>query len=101
MPELTSLSDLEDVPHAEVFDERAPRTVRLQLEADERIPEHHHPDSRIVFHLVSGVLELELDGDGYELEAGDLVRFDGDREVSPHALEESTAVIVFAPKSES
>ena len=100
MPELTSLSDLTETPHAEVFDDGEPRTVRLQLEADERIPEHRHPKSNVVFHLLSGSLELALDGETHELESGDLVRFDGDCEVSPRALEESTAVIVFAPKPE-
>ena len=101
MPELTSLSDLMDTPHVEVFDDGEPRTVRLQLEAGERIPEHRHPESDVVFHLLSGSLELSLDGEPYELVEGDLVRFDGDREVSPHALEESTAIVVFSRKPES
>ena len=101
MPELTSLSDLTETPHAEVFDDGDPRTVRLQLEADERIPEHRHPESDAVFHLLSGSLELTLDGEIHELESGDLVRFDGEREISPHALEESIAVVFFARKSES
>ena len=101
MPELTSLSDLTETPHAEVFDDGGdPRAVRLHLEADERIPEHRHPESNVVFHLLSGSLELSLDGESYELESGDLVRFDGDREVAPNALEKSTALIVFAPKRE-
>ncbi|MFU8866295.1 cupin domain-containing protein [Natronococcus sp.] len=101
MPELTSLSDLTETPHAEVFDDGEPRAVRLQLETDERIPEHRHPESHVVFHLLSGSLELSVDGQTHELEAGDLVRFDGDQEVSPHALEESTAIVVFARKPES
>ncbi|MDG5821770.1 cupin domain-containing protein [Natronococcus sp. A-GB7] len=102
MPELTSLSDLTGTPHAEVFDDGGdPRAVRLQLEADERIPEHRHPESNVVFQLLSGSLELSLDGEPYELESGDLVRFDGDQDISPHALEESTAVVVFASKPKS
>lgn len=100
MPELTSLPDLTETPHAEVFDDGEPRAVRLQLEADERIPEHRHPESDVIFHLLSGSLELSLDGEPYDLESGDLVRFDGNRVVSPHALEESTAVVVFASKPE-
>jgi hypothetical protein len=42
-------------------------------------------------------VELSLDGEVYDLDAGDPIRFSGDREVSPHAVEPSTAVVVFAP----
>jgi len=98
MIEQTNLADLEETPHAEVFEERQPRTVRLRLEADQRIPSHTHPDTNVVLHLVSGRLELSLDDEDYELGPGDLIRFSGDREVSPHAVEPSTAVVVFAPQ---
>ncbi|SFC43808.1 Cupin domain-containing protein [Halobiforma haloterrestris] len=98
MPERTSLESLTDTPHAVAFDDE-PRTVRLELEADQRIPEHRHPESHVLFHVLSGAVDLDLDGETYDLEAGDLVRFDGDSEVSPHAIEESTALVVFAPKT--
>jgi len=41
---------------------------------------------------------MTLDDETYALDAGDLIRFSGDREVSPHAVESSTAVVVFAPE---
>lgn len=97
MPEIASLDELEASPHAEVFDQSQPRTVRLELAADQRVPAHTHPGKDIVIHLVSGHLELALDEDTYELTAGELIQFSGDREVSPYAVEPSTAVIVFAP----
>lgn len=98
--ERATLDALAKTPHAEVFDDPAPRTVRLRLAADERVPRHRHPDANVVLYLVSGRLELALGDDAYDLEPGDVVRFDGDREVSPHAVEASTALVVFAPKAD-
>lgn len=100
MPEVTSLDGLTKTPHAEVFEERRPRTVRLRLDTDERVPPHTHPGTSIVLHLVSGHLELSLDDETYDVTPGQLVRFSGEREISPHALEPSTAVVVFAPAEE-
>lgn len=101
MTEHVSLDDLEKTPHAEVFDESAPRTVRLRLDAGERMPAHTHPGTNIVLHLVSGRLELTVGEDTYDLRAGDLARFGGDQEISPHAVDPSTAVVVFAPAETS
>ncbi|EMA41173.1 cupin domain-containing protein [Halobiforma nitratireducens] len=99
MPERTSLESLTETPHAVAF-ENDPRTVRLELEAEQRVPEHRHPESTVLFHVLSGDVALDLDGETYDLESGDLVRFDGDRTVSPYALEESTALVVLTPKPE-
>lgn len=100
MPERTILDELTDAPHAEVFEERRPRTVRLQLDAGERVPPHTHPGTNVVLHLLSGRLELSLDGEIHDVREGQLVRCSGDREISPHALEPSTAVVVLAPSAE-
>lgn len=97
MPELTALADLAERPHAEVFDTRRPRTVRLALGADEEVPPHTHEGYDVVIHLVDGRVELTLDDETHDLSPGDLIRFSGDREVSPRAVEASTAVVVFAP----
>ena len=97
MPERTALDDLTDAPHAEIFDEPRPRAVRLELDADERVPPHTHPGTDVVFHLLSGRVALHLDDERYEVDSGELVRFSGEREVSPHARDPSTAVVVFAP----
>lgn len=97
MSEIASLGELESKPHAEVFETPRPRTVRLALDADERIPPHTHPGQDIVLHLVEGQLELTLDDETFELRPGELARFGGDCEISPRAVEPSTAVVVFAP----
>ena len=97
MADVVSLSDLESVPHATVFEEPPARTVRLELAADQRVPAHSHPDTVIVLHLVSGQLELRLDEDHLELAAGDIVRFSGNREIAPRAITDAAAVLVFCP----
>ena len=97
MPEHRTLSDLNETPHAELFDRHQPRTVRLELAAGEGVPAHNHPGTDIVLHLLSGRLTVSLDEECYELDAGELLQFSGDREIEPRAEEDSTAVIVFAP----
>lgn len=100
MPEITAIDDLTDAPHAEVFDERRPRTVRLELDAGDGVPAHTHPGTNVVLHLLSGRLELALDDEQYELSPGEVARFSGEREISPQAVEHSTALLVFAPTEE-
>lgn len=100
MSEITAIDDLTDAPHAEVFEERRPRTVRLELDAGDDVPPHTHPGTNVVLHLLDGHLELSLDDEAYELSPGEVARFSGAREISPQAVEDSTAIIVFAPATE-
>lgn len=97
MPEHSTISALSEKPHAEVFETRQPRTVRLELDEGEHIPAHTHPGTNIVLHLLSGHLDVSLDDEHYDVQAGELLRFSGEREIEPAAVEESTAIIVFAP----
>ena len=97
-PEHVCLDRLEGAPHAVVFERDAPRTIRLTLESDQQLPTHCHPDTDIVCHLVEGELDLALDDESHHLAAGDLLRFSGDHEISPTAIEDSVAVLVFAPQ---
>lgn len=99
MAELTSLDELTETPHAEVFADRNPRTVRLQLEEGDVVPEHSHPGETIVCHVMSGEVALSLDGDVIEAAAGDVVRFNGDQQISPRARSSTTALLVFGPAS--
>ena len=101
MPKRTTLDELTATPHAEVFEERRPRTVRLDLDTDERVPPHSHPGTNVVLHLVSGRLELSLDDETYDVTPGQLVRCSGEREISPRATEPSVAVVVLAPTDAS
>jgi quercetin dioxygenase-like cupin family protein len=100
VPEITDLGDLTETPHADVFEEREPRCVRLELDAGDGVPPHTHPGTNVVLHLLDGRLDLSLDGQDHELTPGDVAGFSGEREVSPHAVEDSTALVVFAPATE-
>ncbi|WP_049981128.1 cupin domain-containing protein [Halolamina rubra] len=97
MPEITAIDDLTETPHAEVFERTEPRAVRLGLDAGDEVPPHTHPGTNVVLHLLDGRLDLSLDGESHELEPGDVARFSGEREISPRAIEASTALVVFAP----
>ena len=96
-PECVCLDELNGAPHAVVFERDAPRTIRLTLDADQQLPAHCHPGMDIVCHLVEGELDLALDGERHHLDAGDLLRFSGEHEISPTAIADSVAVLVFAP----
>lgn len=90
------LADLEGTPHANVFPEKDPKTIRLTLASGDEVAPHSHPDREIVFYLIEGSIELLLDDDRYELTASDVAWFDGDQEISPRAIQDSTALIVLA-----
>lgn len=98
--ERVTLADLEAAPHARVFDGE-PQTIRLALEEGETIAPHRHPDRQIVLHLLEGRLAVTVGDDEYEVNAGELVRFDGNQDISPTALEDSTAVLVLSPRCPS
>lgn len=94
--ERVDLGDLDGGGRATLF-EGEPHTVRLALAAGEEVPPHQHPEREIVFHQLSGELELHLDGDALSLTPGDVVRFDGDQDISPKATTDSEALLVLAP----
>ncbi|GAB3027910.1 cupin domain-containing protein [Natronobiforma cellulositropha] len=98
--ERVTLTDLEGTPHARVF-EGEPQTIRLTLAAGDSIAPHQHPDRQIVLHLLEGSLAVTLGENEHELEAGEVVRFDGDQYVSPTALEDSVALLVLAPRADA
>lgn len=86
-----ALDQLKPDPQSRVFD--APRTVLLALDAGEGIAPHRHPDATVVIHVLDGAMEIALDGTPQIVEAGELIRFDGSREVAPEALETARAVV--------
>lgn len=99
MTTITSLSELESAPHANVFPETEPKTIRLQLSAGEDVAPHTHPDREIVFYVIDGTIELTVGDGSHELTAGDVARFDGDQEISPRAIDDSTALVVLAERT--
>ncbi|EMA08007.1 cupin domain-containing protein [Haloferax denitrificans] len=88
--------DLEGQPHANVFPDEEPKTIRLTLSAGEEVAPHTHPGRDIVLYLVEGALELQLGDETYSVNAGDVARFDGAQDISPRAVEDSTALIILA-----
>ncbi|WP_225336529.1 cupin domain-containing protein [Halomicrobium urmianum] len=100
MSEVRSLDDLEGEPHANPFPDAEPKTVRLTLAEGEDVPAHDHPDREIVLYLIEGALELQLGDETHKVAAGDVARFDGDQQISPRATEDSTALLVLAPRSD-
>jgi|AntDeeMetagen134_2_1112570.scaffolds.fasta_scaffold00196_8 uncharacterized protein (DUF2249 family) len=90
---------LDGEPHADVFPGRSPKTVRLSLTAGESLPEHEHPERNVLFQVLSGAVDLSLDGEVHRVKAGEILRFDGDKRIEPVADEDSTALVVLAPKA--
>jgi len=75
-----------------------PRTVVLSLDAGERVPAHSHPDRVVLFHVLSGAIELALDDETTTLRAGEIGRFDGDCDIAPHARTDARALVVLATR---
>lgn len=100
MTTIHRLSDLDGTPHANLFPTSEPKTIRLTLDAGDRVDPHRHPGRDIVLYVLDGTLDLHLGDDTYPMEAGDVARFDGDQEISPMATEDASALIVLAPSSE-
>jgi len=94
--QIRDLDELDGEPHANPFPNVEPKTVRLVLGEGESMPAHSHPGRDIVFYLIEGELELTLGDDAHLLNAGDVAHFDGDQEIAPKALADSTALIVLA-----
>jgi quercetin dioxygenase-like cupin family protein len=101
MTTIRTLDELEGEPHANVFPDAEPKTIRLTLDEGEAVAAHSHPDREIVFYLVHGRVELQLGDQTHELAAGDVARFDGDQDIAPHAIEDARALIVLASRSDA
>ncbi|WP_436911605.1 cupin domain-containing protein [Halosimplex marinum] len=95
MSEVVHLPDLDGDGRGVLF-EGAPKTVRLALDAGDRVPPHQHPDREIVCYVVDGEIEMTLGDETVELAAGDAARFSGDQDISPRAREDSVALLVLA-----
>lgn len=97
--EHVALAELTAVPQATAFPDHEPRTVRLSLDAGEAVPDHTHPGRDIVFHVLDGRIELELDDETVDVAADELVRFPGECRVSPSAPVDATALVLLAPRA--
>lgn len=99
MTSIRSLAALDGTPTANVFPGAEPKTIRLTLAAGEEVPAHRHPGREIVLYLVDGRIELRLDGAAHEVTTDDVARFDGDAEIAPRAVEDSTALLVMTRRT--
>ncbi|ELZ22663.1 cupin 2 barrel domain-containing protein [Halosimplex carlsbadense 2-9-1] len=97
MSEVVHLPDREGDGRGVLF-EGAPKTVRLALDAGDRVPPHRHPDTEIVCYVVDGEVEMTLGDETVDLAAGDAARFSGDQDISPKAREDSVALLVLAER---
>jgi quercetin dioxygenase-like cupin family protein len=95
-----NLDELEGQPHANVFPDAEPKTIKLTLDAGGEVAPHSHPGREIVLYLVEGRIELQVGEETHELTAGAVARFDGDQDIAPQAIEASTALLVLAPRSD-
>ncbi|WP_254829319.1 cupin domain-containing protein [Haloglomus salinum] len=95
-----NLDELEGQPHANVFPDAEPKTIKLTLDAGGEVAPHSHPGREIVLYLVEGRIELQVGEETHELTAGAVARFDGDQDIAPQAIETSTALLVLAPRSD-
>lgn len=94
--ERVALAELSGSGRQALF-EGEPKTVRLALDAGEEVPAHRHPGRDIVCLLRSGELTLRLGSESLALSPGDVVRFDGDQDISPRAETDCEALLVLAP----
>jgi len=92
MTEIVDITALEARPGAVALDGE-PRVIRLALDAGETVPAHDHPGTTVLFFVVSGTVAVELDGAPHELATGELLRFDGDREIAVDAIDDATALV--------
>jgi quercetin dioxygenase-like cupin family protein len=99
MTTIEHLSSLEGSPHANVFPDAEPKTIRLTLAEGEAVPAHTHPGRDIVVYLLEGAIDLALGDESTQVFAGDIARFEGEQEIAPHATEPSTALIVLAERA--
>ncbi|MFD1571436.1 DUF2249 domain-containing protein [Halorubrum laminariae] len=99
--ETVRIDAIDGEPHAEAFPGREPKTVRLSLSAGEGVAAHDHPGRAVLFHALEGSFDVRIDDETHVVEAGELLRFDGDRTVEPTAREDATALVVLAERSEA
>jgi len=75
--------------------EGEPRTVHLSLSAEDRVPAHDHRDRDPLSR--AGRRDRARPGRGDPRpRCGDLLRFDGDSQISPKAVTDARALVVLA-----
>ena len=73
--------------------------VEFRSEAGVVIPEHHHPHQQVGY-VVSGLLELTLNGEPHRLNPGDSYAIPGDAPHSAVFVQQSIVIDCFSPPRE-
>ncbi len=97
--EHATLAALEDEGRSQLF-EAEPTTIKLSLSEGDQIPAHTHPDRQIVFHVLEGQVSVTVGEERHDVAAGEVLRFDGNQDISPKALADSTALLVLAKRGD-
>jgi quercetin dioxygenase-like cupin family protein len=77
----------------------SPQVLRLRLDEGDERAEHSHPGKEIVLFVHQGEISLSLDSDRHTVTEGELLRFSGERKISPRAIEDSVALLFFVEKT--
>ena len=85
--------EVQGAPHEHQVPESEPKTIRLTLEAGERVDPHRRPDRETAPTAIDGAIEPQLGPESREVETGDVPRFEGGRSVSPRATEGRCRVV--------
>lgn len=70
--------------------------TKFKLEKGKRLPLHKHPNEQTGY-LISGHIILNIDGQNFEMHAGDSWCITGDTEHGAEVIENSIAIEVFCP----
>ncbi|WP_156589352.1 cupin domain-containing protein, partial [Halorubrum sp. CBA1125] len=95
--EIVRIAELDGVFLTQGVVGEATSIQRFEIEPGGTVPEHDHPGHVVLFHVLTGAIDVRLDGEPHPVEAGEVLRFDGDLSVEPTAREDSTALVVLAP----
>lgn len=95
--QITGLDEITASGRTMVFDD--PKSIALSLDAGETVPPHRHPGETILFSVLDGEISLALGDVEHDLTTGDVARFSGDQDISPSAVTDARAFLVFVPQN--
>lgn len=81
-----------------LFDRSSYKVVKRIGEKGDVIQKHNHPEAYVIFSVLSGKLELSIDGNKLIMCAGDVTDFDGDNHIEGLFLEKGEAIVTLVNK---
>ncbi len=64
----------------------------------EKIPKHNHPEAKILFSPVKGIIKTKVDEEEVVLKPGEMLNFDGNSYISAEFLEDGEVFITLILK---